>query len=120
MSLKWSALQLVQLYDVIAQHLAQGCRPQLERRNFPNRPFEVEHREIGAEDHLVGTVSIDVVHKALRPVGRTVRITSDVDILVLPGHRDHLVGPGDADVNADELELRKVTRDAIERNRTAD
>ena len=41
-------------------------------------------------------------------------VGADEDVLVLPRHRDHLVVPGNADVDADELELGKVAGDIVE------
>ncbi len=47
-------------------------------------------------------------------------IAADVDVRVLPRHGDHLVGPGDADMDADQLELREVAGHRVERYRPAD
>ena len=46
------------------------------------------------------------------------RVATDVDIGMLPGHGDHLVGPGNAHVDADDLELGEVAGHGIQRDRT--
>ena len=40
-------------------------------------------------------------HKIGRPVFWPVGIATDVNILVLPGHRNHFLHPGNADMNTD-------------------
>ena len=48
------------------------------------------------------------------------RIGADVDIGMLPGHGDHFVGPGNAHMNAHQLELGKVAGHRVNADRTAD
>src|SRR5919106_2676033 len=88
---------------VIAQELALGFLAQAERLDLLARAREVEHRKIGAEDDLVLAIGVDVLHERGGPVFRAVGVAADVDVGVLPRHGDHLVGPRDADVDADEL-----------------
>src|SRR5688572_13363492 len=112
-------VDLVDAQRVVAQQLALGLVAQAERLELVARTAEIEYRVVGAEDHLVLPVGVDVLHEARRPVLRAVRITADVHVRVFPGHGDHLVGPGDADVDADEPQLREVARHRVERDRPA-
>ena len=50
---------------------------------------------------------------------RRIGIRADIDMLMLPGHRDHFLGPGISQVNADEHQLGKINGDLIQRNRSA-
>src|SRR3989442_9471489 len=47
-----------------------------------------------------------------------VRRGVDPDVPVLPGDRDHLLGPRPADVAADDAQLREVERDLVDVRRT--
>ena len=51
---------------------------------------------------------------------RRIGVDADEDILVLPRHRDHLIGPRDADVDAEQLQFGEVDRDLVETDRPAD
>ena len=48
------------------------------------------------------------------------RVAADVDVGVFPGHRDHLVVPGYADVDADQLQFGEIAGHRIEGDRPAD
>src|SRR5690606_6117710 len=91
-----------------------------KRVDLVDRPPEGEHRIVGAEQHLPAAVAVEVVNEARGPVLRTVCVGSDEYVLVLPGHGDHLIMPGNADMNSDELQFRKIAGDVVEQNRTRD
>ena len=82
--------------------------PQSQGLDFVARALEVQDGEIGAEYHLVLAVAVDVLHEGLGPVPGAVRVRADIDVGMLPGHGDHLLGPGYAHVYPDDLQLGKI------------
>src|SRR5262245_12905189 len=92
--------QLEELDRVVAEELPLRLRPQVELLDLGDRPLEVDHRPVRPEHALVLAPRVDEVDVLLRPVPRPVRVPAHVDLLVLVGDRDHLLGPRPAEVDA--------------------
>ncbi len=78
-----------------------------------------DQRVVGAPEDLAHAAGVQELDHLRVPVLRGVPADRDVDVGVLPGHRDHLLDPRPAVVGADQVELGEVDRDAVDQDRTA-
>src|SRR5262249_56971811 len=69
---------------------------------------------IGAEQDLLATMAAHIVDELAWIAADPVRRGVDVDVWILGRERDHLRGPRPADVSAENGELGKLERDAVE------
>ena len=105
-----SELQSVNPQHVVTEKFPPHLRLEAVIGDLLHGAAEIDHRKIGAEDHLVLAPGVDEAHEALRPIARAVRVRADEDIGMLPRHGDHLVVPRNADVDADQLQARGSRR----------
>mmetsp|Transcript_70240 Transcript_70240/g.131347 ORF Transcript_70240/g.131347 Transcript_70240/m.131347 type:complete len:206 (+) Transcript_70240:134-751(+) len=71
-------------------------------------------RKVRAKHHLALAISLHEVHQLWRIVPWGIRRSVNVDILMLPCNRDHLICPWVANVPTYDLELWKVQCDAVD------
>ncbi len=114
-----SECKLVDASRVVAHQLAQHDGLEVVSMDLVDGALEAQHREVRAEDDLVLSEAVDEFDEGIGPVFGTVRVAADEDVRMLPRHRDHFLGPRNADVDADQAQFRKVAGHAVERDRTA-
>src|SRR5206468_8464729 len=94
-----------------------GAEP--ERLDLGDHPLPPEERVVGGEADLVLAEGPEEVHERRREMPGDMRRGVDPDVAVLPGDRDHLLGPRPADVPADDAQLREVERHLVDVGWTA-
>ena len=81
--------------------------------NVVHRTFRIDDGPVGTKKDFVLSGRIRSLACDLQPVFRGVGIEADMDVGVFPGDGNHLFVPRVADMDSDQLEVRKIHGDLV-------